>query len=257
MPAIPRQLPLLIAHRGESFDAPENTHAAFDLAWRRGVDAIELDVHLTADGEVVVCHDDDLLRTGGEKWVIAECTLSDLRKVDVGRWKNASFTGERIPTLAEVLARVPAGKKVFVEVKRGSKLANHGQYVVGRVLKTLPAGVLICVISFDHDLIGQSKSASPTTEAAYLFEVKQDATNGAWSPTPTEMAQTAAAANANAVDVEDGPWLNAAAVEQFRSAGLAIYVWTVNDPDRCQALRALGVDGITTDRAAWIREQIG
>src|SRR5688572_23716502 len=78
----------IVAHRGESADAPENTLAAFKLAWERGVRAVELDVHLTKDDRLVVIHDADTKRTAGEKHVVKESLMEDLRQFDVGKWKN-------------------------------------------------------------------------------------------------------------------------------------------------------------------------
>jgi glycerophosphoryl diester phosphodiesterase len=95
---------LLIAHRGESADAPENTLAAFRLAWERNVPTIELDVHLTKDGEAVICHDADTKRTAGTKLVIKDTPLADLRALDAGKWKAPRWAGEKLPTLAEALA---------------------------------------------------------------------------------------------------------------------------------------------------------
>jgi glycerophosphoryl diester phosphodiesterase len=86
----------IIAHRGESADAPENTLAAFRLAWERRVTAIELDVHLTKDDRLVVCHDADTKRTTGETLTIAKSTLADLRTLDAGRWKGERWTGGRL-----------------------------------------------------------------------------------------------------------------------------------------------------------------
>src|SRR3954451_4899727 len=116
---VTKRIPLLIAHRGESQLAPENTLAAFQLAWSSNDDAIEMDVHLTSDGRVVVCHDDDTVRTTGgrAKCVIRDSTADELRTLDVGSWKDPRYAGERIPLLAEVLSTMPAGKRAFVELK--------------------------------------------------------------------------------------------------------------------------------------------
>ncbi len=100
----------VIAHRGASFNAPENTLAAFRLAWQQGADGIEGDFYLTDDGEIVCLHDSDTGRTGDRKLSVGQSTLEQLRTVDVGISKGEKFRGERIPTLAEVLAVVPAGQ---------------------------------------------------------------------------------------------------------------------------------------------------
>ncbi|MFV2065815.1 MAG: glycerophosphodiester phosphodiesterase family protein, partial [Pirellulales bacterium] len=98
---------LIVGHRGASHDAPENTLAAFQLAWQRGADGVEGDFYLTSDGHIVCIHDADTERVAGEKLIVAESTLADLRQLDVGAWKGERWRGEKIPTLEEVLATVP------------------------------------------------------------------------------------------------------------------------------------------------------
>ncbi|MDP6721144.1 MAG: glycerophosphodiester phosphodiesterase family protein, partial [Pirellulaceae bacterium] len=94
---------LIVAHRGASYDAPENTLAAFRLAWRQGADGIEGDFYLTKDGQIVCIHDADTKRTAGVSRQVAKSTLAELRELDVGRWKDEEFAGERMPTLQQVL----------------------------------------------------------------------------------------------------------------------------------------------------------
>jgi len=100
----------IVAHRGASFDAPENTVAAIKLAWEQKADASEFDVYLSKDGKIVVIHDATTKRTAGDDMKVALTNLDELRKLDVGKWKNAKFAGEKIPTLEEMLATVPSGK---------------------------------------------------------------------------------------------------------------------------------------------------
>ena len=109
----------IIAHRGASHDAPENTLAAIRLGWAQGADAVEIDVHCSKDGHVVVIHDADLRRTAGVSRRVAAQTLNELKAFDVGSWKDARFADEHIPTLAGAMATVPDGKRLFVEVKCG------------------------------------------------------------------------------------------------------------------------------------------
>src|SRR5690349_12960399 len=108
-----------IAHRGESCLAPENTMAAIDLAWKLGADAVEIDVHLTRDGHLILSHDFDTQRTCGEKRLFTEHTLADLQKLDAGKWKGEQFAGEKMPTIDDALASIPSGKRMFVEIKVG------------------------------------------------------------------------------------------------------------------------------------------
>lgn len=240
---------LLIAHRGESYDAPENTHAAFDLAWQRGCQAIELDVHVTSDGEVVVCHDRDTLRTSGVQHVIRETPLRTLRSLDVGTWKAPRYAGERMATLGEVLGRVPVGKRVFVEMKSGVESVD----AVMEVLRAYQ-NVDVVVISFNREVVSEVRRRGGH-EVLWLVSPRRDEATGQWRPTPAEMIADATAI-ADGLDVDANSPIDQAFVDAAKSAGLRFYVWTVDDPVRAKALIESGVDGVTTNRAAWMNEQL-
>jgi glycerophosphoryl diester phosphodiesterase len=92
--------PMLVAHRGSSKGAPENTLAAFDLAWRENADAVEGDFYLTKDGAVICLHDGTFKRTAGVNKRPIDLTLKEIKKLDVGRWKNKKFVNETVPTLS-------------------------------------------------------------------------------------------------------------------------------------------------------------
>src|SRR5512135_1831254 len=111
----PRSQPLVIAHRGSSASAPENTLAAFQLAVEQEADAIELDVDLTRDGHVVVMHDATIDRTTDGHGRVTELTLAEIRGVDAGAWKAAAFDGERVPLLEEVFEAM--GQRVLINVE--------------------------------------------------------------------------------------------------------------------------------------------
>src|SRR5690349_11820047 len=100
----------IIAHRGSSFLAPENTLVASHLAWQEGADAVEGDFRLTADGHIVCIHDATLKRTAGVDRSVSQCTLDELKAYDFGGWKAPKFVGERIATLPEMLSTRPVGK---------------------------------------------------------------------------------------------------------------------------------------------------
>src|SRR5262245_58707114 len=101
----------IIAHRGSSFSAPENTLAAVRLGWRQGADAAEGDFRLTADGQIVCVHDKTFKRTAGIDHPVAEMTLAEIERLDAGSWKSPEFAGERVPTLDQLLATVPERKR--------------------------------------------------------------------------------------------------------------------------------------------------
>ena len=114
--------PLIIAHRGESYDAPENTLASINLAWQRGAEAVEIDVHLSKDNNVIVIHDASTKRVSGKSGRIKNLTLDEIKNLDVGSWKNEKYKNEKIPTLEEVLKTIPPNKKLIIEIKSGVKI---------------------------------------------------------------------------------------------------------------------------------------
>jgi len=241
----------IIAHRGASHDAPENTVAAIKLAWEQGADGSEFDVYLSSDQQIVVIHDKDTQRTGGgvEK-LVAKSTLAELQQVDVGLWKDAKYRNERIPTIADMFATVPAGKKVFVEVKCGPE-------IVPALDKALTASKLkpeqTPVIAFDARVIAELKKVRPDVPAYWLVSLnKKD------SPPPSVESVIAKAReiNADGLDLSATPELDEAYAKAIHDAKLPLYVWTVNKPDVARRMIKLGVAGITTDRPQWLREQL-
>jgi glycerophosphoryl diester phosphodiesterase len=112
----------IIAHRGASFDAPENTLTAMKLAWEQNADAIELDLWLSKDGRLVVFHDADAKRIAGVPRKIAEMTWAEVQGLNAGAWKDPQFKGERIPTLESILETVPKGRRAVLEIKSGPEI---------------------------------------------------------------------------------------------------------------------------------------
>jgi len=244
--------PLIIAHRGESYVAPENTHAAFALAWKHGISAIELDVHLSADGHVVVCHDADTYRTTGKtiKQVIANSTYAELRSLDVGAWKAPAYAGEAIPLLSEVLARMPAQASIFIELKPAQVALVPATIAVMKASGRLPA--LMPVISFHAKLLEAFHQHWPDGAPTYLLaNVKAD------EPSLDHLIAAATACHAGGLDLQNRPPVNKAFIAKVHAAGLRCYVWTEDDPHAAKAFADAGIDGITTNRAAWLSQQLG
>ena len=236
----------IIGHRGASWDAPENTVVALKLAWEQQADGAEFDVYLTQDGKIVACHDKDTKRTAGVSKLIAETSLAELRKLDVGTWKNIKFAGERIPTLEEMLATMPAGKKVYIEVKCGPEIVPE----LDRVLQaTRLKSAQTPVICFNADVIAAVKKLRPDLPAYWLVSLKEDTTADSLITKAQEI-------RADGLDLSANARLDQAFATKIRSAGLRLDVWTVNDPAVARRMAQIGVQGITTDRPAWLREQL-
>jgi len=247
---------LIVAHRGASHDAPENTLAAFRLAWQQGADAIEGDFYLTKDQRIVCIHDKTTKRVAPHhrELTVAKSTYDELRTLDVGSWKNERFAAERIPTLAEVLATVPDGKQIFVEIKCGAEIVPQLQ----RELAT--SGLKpeqIVIICFDEEVVTQSRQLMPQYNANWLTSYKQATPLSHWKPTRDEViaalkrtGATGLGTNGN-LEVIDQPFVDA-----VLAAGFEFHVWTVNDATPARDFQSFGANSLTTDRPAFIREAI-
>jgi len=244
----------IAAHRGASRDAPENTLAAFELAWEQGADAIEGDFHLTKDNRIVCIHDSTTKRTAGVNLVVAKSTLAELRKLDVGKWRGAKWTGQRIPTLEEVLAIVPSGKQLLVEIKCGPE-------VVAALKKILESSPLkrqqVIVISFKTKVIAESKKQLPGHKAFWLTSLRKDKETRSWSQSHQKVLTTLKQIKADGLDCKANPAaVDSSFMAKLRSLGLQLHVWTVDDVKTAAYFRKLGAASITTNRPAWLREQM-
>jgi glycerophosphoryl diester phosphodiesterase len=242
----------IIAHRGASFDAPENSLSAIKLAWEQNADAVELDIWLSKDGRLLVFHDKDTKRIGKVDKKITEYTLEEAAKLDVGSWKDPKFTGERMPTLESILDTIPEGKRAVIELKD----APHIVPELVRVLRASkkPAKQL-AVISFNYDTLAASRKALPELEHYFLYGYKKDAKTGEF-PQLAPIVAKSKAAEFTGLDLHFDWPIDKKFVADLKAQGLKLVVWTVNDGEVARKLAAAGVDGITTDRPAWLREQL-
>lgn len=242
--------PVLVAHRGASHDAPENTLPAFQLAWEQGADAIEGDFFLTSDRKIICIHDKDTARVTGKKLVVAESTLADLRALDAGSWFDARFAGTRLPTFAEVAATVPPGKRFFIEVKCGPE-------IVPVLLADLKASGLadeqIVVISFQSAVIAEFKKHSPAAKAYWLSAFGK---NPPLSPSAEKAIAVCKETGADGFSSQADKRVDAAFVAAIRGAGLEYHCWTVDDPAVARRFLEIGAGTITTNRPAFLREAL-
>jgi glycerophosphoryl diester phosphodiesterase len=242
----------IIGHRGSSFLAPENTLAAFALAWEEGADAIEGDFRLTRDGHIVAVHDEDLVRTSADSSLVAAITLAELRQFDFGRWKHPRWAGERAPTLEEVLAITPAGKQVYVEIKCKSEIVQP----LVRLLADRDDAAAIVPISFSLDVLAALKPSLPQCKMYGVFEFKSDEATGEIHPNADELVAAARGAGLDGVDLDARGPIDKPMVDALLAAGLDVCVWTVDDPRRARELIAAGVQGVSTNRPGWLRNEL-
>jgi glycerophosphoryl diester phosphodiesterase len=243
----------IIAHRGASADAPENTLASVRLGWEQGADAVEVDVYLTRDGRLAVIHDKTTKRTAGLDKPVAEQTLAELQSLDAGSWKDARWTGERIPVLEDVLATVPDGKRLVVEIKDAAA-------TVGELKRVFEASgkrpEQMAIISFELDVCAEAKRALPDHPVYYLAEFEQDKATQVWSPTVAELIEQAHQARVDGLDLSFKGPVDAALVKEARAAGLDVLVWTVDKPEDARRMVEAGVSGLTTNRPGALRKEL-
>jgi glycerophosphoryl diester phosphodiesterase len=242
----------IIAHRGASYDAPENTLSSFKLGYQNKADACELDIYLTKDDNIAVIHDDDTKRTSGVPGKVVKKTLDELRQLDVGKfgkWKDKGFS-EKIPRLDEVLQLIPDDRRLFIEIKCGPEvlpeLAKNIESVGTATNQTV-------IIGFGYDTMKAAKEKFPNLEVNWL--VQADKTTHKYAPVE-ELIEKARAAKLDGLDVNSGFPIDKEFVNKVHKAGLKLYTWTVDDPEVARREAEAGVDGITTNRAGWMREQL-
>ncbi|NCD19832.1 MAG: glycerophosphoryl diester phosphodiesterase [Actinobacteria bacterium] len=242
VPAL-RRPPRVIAHRGMSTLAPENTLAAFRLCAAHGVRWFEFDCDLLADGTVVVIHDDTLDRTTDARGGYHALVAADLERIDAGSWFSGEFTGERLPTLPQVIALMnELGLDANLEIKSSGAGAAHARRLVAAVardLESLAPAREVLVSSFNPVLLGEFHRLAPQWPVACLFEDRWWA--GMWGPIADLL-------DAAAIHPElEG--LSEKRVRRIRESGRDVNVWTVNSEGMARKLFGWGVSGVFTDVA--------
>jgi len=244
----------VVAHRGASQQAPENTMEAFRLAVKAGADAIELDVHLTADGQLAVIHDDSLDRTTDRTGPVASRTMDEIREADAGatftRDDDSGFPfsgqGLTVPTLAEVLAWLPEETGLVIEIKARGAAEAVVEAVAGH--RVLTSGRL-AVISFDEPAIDRVRELNPDIRTGYLLVPGQPAEAAlTWA---TERGHTGIFPWEGDLGIDPLPL-----IAQAAAFGREIGCYVVNEPMRMQHLAACGIWGFVTDVPDIAREAL-
>jgi glycerophosphoryl diester phosphodiesterase len=241
--------PRIVAHRGASHDAPENTLSAFRRAWELGVECVELDVHVTRDGHVVVMHDATTKRIGDRDRRISDQTLAELRELDVGGWKSPAYKGERIPTLGDVLTAMPNGRTTFVEIKSGPDTVG----AVAAAIKSANLGsrdAHVALQSFDAPTLVALAAAVPEAPAYWTVDPPIDDRDPS---TPRALPYTTAVIDEAKRNGFPGVALLYSAVTDdllvaAEAAGISVDVWTINDAPVIGQWQKRGVRWIETDR---------
>lgn len=244
LPAAPERLSPkgvceVVAHRGFSGIAPENTLAAIRLAIKAGATGCEFDVYGCKDGNVVLMHDKTVDRTTNGKGAVTELGLQTLQSLDAGSWKHPKYSSEKVPTLVQALQLLKGSKcQPVIEIK----MEGISKQVVEDV-RRLGMADEVAVIAFSHNAIREIRHLEPRIKCAWLHGKKP---NG----TPAQQADwikaQASSCNTNIVDL-NYKILSPELVKQLKQRGLGVWTWTVNEKRVMQTLKKWGIDSITTD----------
>ena len=240
----------VIAHRGSSGTAPENTLLAFRRAVESGADWLELDVRRTADDGLVVFHDRTLNRTTDGRGPLIRRTVEELRSLDTGRWFSHRYAGERMPTLSMVLEKIPSRVGINVEVKTDGDphwRSRTAQTLV-EILRERGRGRPILVSSFNHRFLKQLHMIAPTVRIGVLAMPLRDA-----GLLPSYFVRTVGAATF----VCSRASLRKRHVHDAHRHGMKVYVYGVNSARHLSRPRRFGVDGVITNYPALMLRLLG
>ncbi|MBE3578200.1 MAG: DUF1080 domain-containing protein [Limnochordales bacterium] len=241
--ALASSLPFIIAHRGASREAPENTLAAFWRGIELKADLLECDVYLSADGVPVLMHDSTVDRTTNGSGSITSLTLEQIKQLDAGSWKGAEFAGEKVPTLEELLELAKGKAQLLIEIKQA------GQPVVAATIAAIrKTGMTnnVVIQSFNRESVKLASQLAPDIPRALLLGdpgIRDTATAGAF------IVKQVLESGANAVSINYGA-VTPELVRYLHSRGIAVFVWTVDDRYYLQRMIMAGVDGIITNDPA-------
>ena len=245
----------VIAHRGFSGAAPENTLAAFKKALDLGVDGIELDVHQTKDNVIVVIHDKTIDRTTNGRGKIAEFSLDEIKKHDAGSWFAPEFSREKIPTLEEVIQLVNGKAIIYIEVKKGDSLYEGMSERLIELIDKYSARKWCILHSFEDEVLKDIYHADKTfpifktvevPDFAAGFYVKKMAFNN-----PITHYKSFLGFNMNHNVVTHS------VVKSLHKKNLKLIVWTVNDPLHIEKMLNMGVDGIISNFPDRVKKEVG
>ena len=224
-----------IAHRGASGSAPENTIAAFKKAIEIGVDAVELDLHGTADGEVVVIHDASLDRTTNQSGRVNQTTLETVQRADAGGWFASEFVGEPVPTLVEALECIAKKAIAVLEIKD----PLIAEAVVAGIRETQTQELTV-IISFHTPVLETVRSLEPRIPTGWLVG------NHGNPASPVQLCQQLGQLGSNLLNVNH-QLITAEFAYEVQRRGIALWCWTVDDIARMREMKAFGVQGITSN----------
>jgi glycerophosphoryl diester phosphodiesterase len=233
----------IIAHRGASGAAPENTMAAFLLAWKMGADGSECDIHLTKDQRVIISHEATTKRMCGIDMEIKNTDSKDLRNLDAGSLGNSKYKGEKLPFLEEIISTIPAKRQLLIEIKCGTEVLPYLKDIIEKSGKKKQ----LIIIGFELNTMKEAKKLMPDVGTYWLLDVNQDEKTKKYIAYDLRLIETAKAAGMDGLDAHYAS-LTKEFADGASKAGQKVYVWTVDDVNEAKRLRDIGVVGITTNK---------
>ncbi|MDX2414631.1 MAG: glycerophosphodiester phosphodiesterase family protein [Bacteroidales bacterium] len=244
---------LIIAHRGESFDAPENTLASINLAWERGIKSVEVDIHLTKDKEIVVIHDKNTRRVAGTRKIIRKSSLNELRQLNAGKHKGVKWNKELIPTLKEVLNSVPSSCRLIIEIKSDSRIIEKLKIVLEESdLKNSQ----VELIGYNAKTLAAAKLMMPGYKMLWILDLDYYLPHWMVLISKNNIIEKLKKYNLDGVDVWAGRVLRPSFIKDMKQNGFLVYSWTVDSRDKARYLIDNGIDGITSNRGAFLIEEL-
>ena len=227
--------PLVVGHRGAMGHAPENTFASFERALELGAGVVELDIHLSRDGQIVVIHDERLERTTDGRGLVGEHSLAELRRLDAGSWFARCFAAQRIPTLDEVLAWARDRTYLAIEIKNGPVFYELIEAKLVELLARHRMRERALIISFDHYALRRVRELDDGLLTGLVYACR-----------PVDQVAMAGAAGAGVLQPH-WSFVTPEDVATAHAAGLKVNAWATSEPTELRRLLQAGVDAVTTD----------
>ena len=257
-----RNKTIIVAHRGASHSAPENTIPSFELAFKENADFIEGDFWLTRDNEIVCIHDPDTKRVSKEKinLQIRTSILAELKKVDIGSWRGSKYTGTTIPTLQGVLQIIPPDKGIYIEIKDDREIFMKK---LSEILKPFlienessNSNREVRLITFNPKTVLSAKEYFPKIKIYWLFGWYFSKIKLINMIAHKRIMRTLRKYNCDGIDLNAAPYIDAVLVKFFREKNLDFCAYDVDKLEDAIKLINLGVDSITTNSPLEMREKI-
>jgi len=241
----PGHPPLVIGHRGAMGHAPENTMASFKKAVELHADIVEMDVQMSADGELMVIHDPRVDRTTNSSGFVGDMTAEQIRSLDAGSWLGAEYVGEKVPLLDEVLEWARDITRIAIEIKNAPIRYEGIEEKVVQAIHRHQVEQSALVISFDHAAVKRIKALCPNVATGILY-----------AASPIDPVALALAADA---DILLPQWTFASSnlVAKAHEVGLAVCVWVANEREEIAFAAGLDVDGIASNYPDRVRSILG